>query len=1274
HRAVYVGVHVPLGRESKRRHRHRGHKHHRKKKERDSEEGKEDGRESPSYELCCCYHCKHCKCDLWHLPTLCADTPSQRVQFILGTEDDDLEHVPHDLFTELDELSFRDGSATEWKETARWLKFEEDVEDGGERWSKPYVATLSLHSLFELRSCILNGTVMLDMRANSIEEIADMVIDSMVASGQLKEDLRAKVREAMLKKHHHQNERKLSNRIPLVRSIADIGKKHSDPLLLERNGEGLSSSRLSLYKPGAASSVTNLSQRRESRVSVLLNHLLPSSSNSGATPGPSSLSTPQNSPSFFRSSSQSPPRTCGTGPGPQGIPEVVVSPPEDDDPPTSAEEEAASPQLNRRASSASQGLELLPLEGKYLCSLPVGFVGYVSNHAPVQRSQLPSIHWGYSRVQFKVHHCFFSPALPLPLFLPGPLVSPNSVPNNLDGNKAAERRPSKVGVSRESSSVDFSKVDMNFMKKIPPGAEASNVLVGEVDFLEKPIIAFVRLSPAVLITGLTEVPVPTRFLFLLLGPHGKGPQYHEIGRSMATLMTDEIFHDVAYKAKDRTDLLSGIDEFLDQVTVLPPGEWDPTIRIEPPKNVPSQLKRKRPSHPNGTASPAGELEKEEDHHAGPELQRTGRIFGGLILDIKRKLPFYWSDIRDSFSLQCLASILFLYCACMSPVITFGGLLGEATKGNISAIESLFGASLTGVAYSLFAGQPLTILGSTGPVLVFEKILFKFCNDYGLSYLSLRTSIGLWTAFLCAVLVATDASSLVCYITRFTEEAFAALICVIFIYEALEKLIHLGEHYPINMHNNLDNLTLYSCQCSQPANASDQLMQVWNQTGYSPDSVPWSSLNVSMCNRLHGEFVGPACGHHGPYIPDVLFWSIILFFTTFFLSSFLKQFKTERYFPTKVRSTISDFAVFITIMIMVLVDYLMGIPSPKLNVPDRFEPTSKNRGWLMDPLGENPWWTLLVAALPALLCTILIFMDQQITAVIINRKEHKLKKGCGYHLDLLVVAVMLGICSIMGLPWFVAATVLSISHVNSLKVESGCSAPGEQPKFLGIREQRVTGFMIFVLMGCSVFMTSALKFIPMPVLYGVFLYMGVSSLKGIQFFDRIKLFGMPSKHQPDLIYLRYVPLWKVHIFTLVQLTCLVLLWVIKASAAAVVFPMMVLALVFIRKLLDLFFTKRELSWLDDLMPESKKKKEDDKKKKAREKLEEESRLQEDEELGLKVSFEGSNRLNIPVKALSGSSDCDPLVVNISDEMAKTATWKAVNSSAESCAQPVTRSER
>lgn len=55
------------------------------------------------------------------------------------------------------------------------------------------------------------------------------------------------------------------------------------------------------------------------------------------------------------------------------------------------------------------------------------------------------------------------------------------------------------------------------------------------------------------------------------------------------VLCSKVFHDVAYKAKDRNDLIAGIDEFLDQVTVLPPGEWDPSIRIEPPKNVPSQV-------------------------------------------------------------------------------------------------------------------------------------------------------------------------------------------------------------------------------------------------------------------------------------------------------------------------------------------------------------------------------------------------------------------------------------------------------------------------------------------------------------------------------------------------------------------------------------------------------------------------------------------------------------------------------------------------------------
>ena len=62
----------------------------------------------------------------------------------------------------------------------------------------------------------------------------------------------------------------------------------------------------------------------------------------------------------------------------------------------------------------------------------------------------------------------------------------------------------------------------------------------------------------------------------------------------------------------------------------------------------------------------------------------------------------------------------------------------------------------------------------------------------------------------------------------------------------------------------------------------------------------------------------------------------------------------------------------------------------------------------------------------------------------------LQKGCGYHLDLLLVAILIVVNSLLGLPYFVAATVLSINHVMSLKKESSCTAPGERPKFLGVR--------------------------------------------------------------------------------------------------------------------------------------------------------------------------------------------------------------------------------
>uniref|UniRef100_A0A6P4FJF7 Anion exchange protein n=1 Tax=Drosophila rhopaloa TaxID=1041015 RepID=A0A6P4FJF7_DRORH len=942
--------------------------------------------------------------------------PAQRVQFILGEDVDDGTHVSHPLFSEMGML-VKEGDEIEWKETARWIKFEEDVEEGGNRWSKPHVATLSLHSLFELRRLLVNGSVMLDMEAHNLEVMADLVCDHMVSAGTLPPGVKDKVKDALLRRHRHQHEIAKKSRLPIIRSLADM-RNHSSSKIEEHSGNLL----------GATTPI----------------------SLTASEPGP---------------------------PGSNGNPNL---------------------------STAAGGM------GRFL-----------------------------------------------------------TVPSGKPSNRTLEdmvKSPSNQSMARPGSATELSeqqhKGNTHFMRKIPPGAEASNILVGEVDFLERTLSCFVRLSQAVVLGDLTEVPVPTRFVFILLGPPGSQSNFHEIGRAMATLMSDEIFHEVAYRARKRDHLLSGVDEFLDAVTVLPPGEWDPTIRIEPPAAIPSQEVRKRPPE-----LPKEEVDEEEEEARLREengLSRTGRLFGGLINDIKRKAPWYISDYKDALSMQCVASWIFLYFACLSPIITFGGLLSEATGKHMAAMESLVSGFVCGMGYGFFSGQPLTILGSTGPVLVFESIIYEFCLKMGWEYMTFRFWIGMWVAGICIVLTAIDASALVCYITRFTEENFATLIAFIFIYKAIENVMVIGKNFPVNQ-------GIYDCICTPPL-------------GSYASVIDYAKYNWNYCESYNGTLVGRDCGK--PPTENVFLMSVVLCTGTFIISTVLKDFKNALFFPSIVRQYISDFSVLIAIFAMSFFDYSLGVPTQKLEVPNELKPTLSTRGWLIPPFSEkNPWWSPIIAVFPALLGTILIFMDQQITAVIVNRKENKLKKGCGYHLDLFILSILIAICSLMGLPWFVAATVLSINHVNSLKLESECSAPGEKPQFLGVREQRVTHILIFLTIGGSVLLTPLLGHIPMPVLFGVFLYMGVASLKGLQFFDRILIMFMPAKYQPDYMFLRQVPIKRVHLFTIIQLACLIILWLIKSfSNTSILFPLMLVVMIGIRKALDLVFTRRELKILDDIMPE------------------------------------------------------------------------------------------
>ncbi|KAI1230113.1 Electrogenic sodium bicarbonate cotransporter 4, partial [Lamprotornis superbus] len=514
------------------------------------------------------------------------------------------------------------------------------------------------------------------------------------------------------------------------------------------------------------------------------------------------------------------------------------------------------------------------------------------------------------------------------------------------------------------------------------------------------------------------------------------------------------------------------------------------------------------------------------------------------------------------------------------------------------MESFLGTAMAGSMFCLFAGQPLIILSSTGPILIFEKLLFDFSKGNGIDYMEFRLWIGLHSALQCLILVATDASFIIKYITRFTEEGFSTLISFIFIYDAIKKMIGAFKYYPINSDFKPDYVTMYKCECVAPDPGefipglpgqepgweggswmAPNTTNVSLSNAINLTALDWTQLSKKECLKYGGSLVGKSC----KFVPDLALMSFILFFGTYSMTLTLKKFKFSRYFPTKVRAfiadfsnvfsilifcgvdacfgldtpklhipsiiklrkLISDFSIFMSILMFVGLDVLFGLNTPKLQVPTDFKPTRVDRGWFVFPFGKNPWWVYLASALPALLVTILIFMDQQITAVIVNRKEHKLRKAAGYHLDLFWVGILMAVCSFMGLPWYVAAT-----------------------------------------------------YIPMPVLYGVFLYMGVASLNGIQFWDRCKLFLMPAKHQPDYVFLRHVPLRRIHLFTLVQIVCLAVLWILKSTVAAIIFPVMILALILVRRLLDFVFSQHDLAWIDNIIPEKEKKKEDDKKKKKK----------------------------------------------------------------------------
>ncbi|KRX38327.1 Electroneutral sodium bicarbonate exchanger 1 [Trichinella murrelli] len=615
-----------------------------------------------------------------------------------------------------------------------------------------------------------------------------------------------------------------------------------------------------------------------------------------------------------------------------------------------------------------------------------------------------------------------------------------------------------AAIAKGDKTYGTRSVHFNLLRKLQKDTEGACILIGSPDFLTYPLVQFVRLKTATVMKNLFEIPIPTRFLYILLIPKDHMARDSDtIGRCMGTLFVDEVFSHICYKAKDNLHLCYGIDEFLSQSTIVPAGRLSTQNRLEPHDNLLPQ-KRCFGGQPTELIRSLSQTPETE-----VKLHRTGKLFGGLVEDIKTKTPWYWSDFRDAFRgriTQTIAAAIFLFFANVSKIITFGGVMDHVLHKQM-------------------------VNNTTGPCLVFEVIMDVLCRKQGFDFLLIRLWVGLWTGLMLIIFVAIDASAFVAFITRFTEEAFATLISLIFLVKAVEELMEISYDSPVV--TSVQNIFTSPCYCKFYSNDSVTL--------HEPYLLPPSTLANSSreaCLFDGGVIEGMQCF----YKPDVFMFSIILFFATFFIAFGLKLFRHSSFFSSKVRHVVADFNVTIAILLMTAAKWAVGTDVPCLEVPDKLNPT-RERDWILNPLDVKPWWMALACFLPACFFSILILMDQNITSVIINRPENKLKKGYGYHLDLAVIAVLMFVCSIFGIPFYVAATVISLMHVESLRIMSETTAPGDAPQFLGLKEQRFTALVAHLLIGLSVFLTPFMKLIPMPVLLGVFLYMGIVSLSGQQ---------------------------------------------------------------------------------------------------------------------------------------------------------------------------------
>ncbi|XP_058049505.1 solute carrier family 4 member 11 [Ahaetulla prasina] len=534
----------------------------------------------------------------------------------------------------------------------------------------------------------------------------------------------------------------------------------------------------------------------------------------------------------------------------------------------------------------------------------------------------------------------------------------------------------------------------------------------------------------------------------------------------------------------------------------------------------------------------------DDHKAhGSKPLKLHEFFNvgkGIFDDIARRFPVYALDFTDGIIGnnkaigKYITTMIFLYFACLLPTIAFGSLNDENTEGVIDVQKSIVGQCIGGLLYALFAGQPLVVLLTTAPLALYINVIKGICYDYNLDFRAFYAWVGLWNSFFLVLYSLFNFSLVMKLFKRSTEEIIALFISITFVLDALKGITKVFTNYyhgprPHSLTINNTNLLL---------NISTERSSMGNQSD------------------------GPSATTHEGRETAVL--SLMLMLGTLWLGHTLYQFKKSPYLHPRVREILSDCALPISVLTFSVIGshFFEEIKMSKFNY------NQSESLFVLAPLKDLYLGSVMSAMGLGFLLSMLFFIEQNIVASLTNAPENRLVKGTAYHWDLLLVALINTGLSVFGLPWIHAAFPHSPMHVRALAyVEERVENGHIYETIVSVKETRLTTLVANSLVGLSLLLLPfPLQLIPKPVLYGLFLYIALTSIDGNQLFERVALLLKEQTAYPPTHYIRRVPQRKIHYFTGLQVLQLLILCSFGMSPLPymkMIFPLIMIGMIPIR---------------------------------------------------------------------------------------------------------------